>query len=44
MFRFIYVRYATGLVKEGTKLLHLATSLFITAFIINLLCIWTVNG
>ena len=44
LFRFIYVRYATGLVNEGTKLLHLATSLFITTFTINLLFIWTVCG
>ena len=42
MFRFIYIRYATSLVKEGTKLLHLATSLFITTFSMNLMCIFTV--
>ena len=43
VFRFVYVRYATGLVNEGTKLLHLATSLFITTFTINLLFMWTVR-
>ena len=34
-FRFIYVRHGSSLVKEGTKLLHLLSSVFVIIYIIN---------
>ena len=41
--RFVYVRHATGLVKEGTRLLHWLTVVFIAAFSINLMLMWPVR-
>ena len=35
-FRFIYVKYAHLLVKEGIRLLHWLTLIFITIFILHL--------
>ena len=35
IYRFIYVQYATGLVKEGTRLLHLLAFIFMGAYISN---------
>ena len=43
IFRFVYMRYANGLLKEGRKLLHWLTHLFVGAFILNLLLIWPVK-
>ena len=39
----MYVRHATGLVKEGTRLLHWLTVVFIAAFSINLMLMWPVR-
>ena len=33
--RFIYVRYAAGLVKEGVRLLHTVAILFLGAFVVK---------
>ena len=37
------MRYANGLLKEGRKLLHWLTHIFVGAFILNLLLIWPVK-
>ena len=34
-YRFIYVRHGSSLVKEGTKLLHLLSSVFVIIYIVN---------
>ena len=39
-FRFIYIRYASGLIKEGAKLLHRLICLFIGFFSLQLVLIW----
>ena len=41
-FRFVYVRYASGLVKEGVKLLHQLAVVFIAVFCIkrNIIILW----
>ena len=33
--RCIYVRHGSSLVKEGTKLLHLLSSVFVIVYILN---------
>jgi len=43
VFRFVYMRYANDLLKEGRKLLHWLTHIFVGAFIMNLLLIWPVK-
>ena len=37
------MRYANGLLKEGRKLLHWLTHIFVRGFIVNFLLIWPVK-
>ena len=39
IFRYIYVRYATGLLEDGISLLHWATLIFISFFCIHIMLI-----
>ena len=43
MLRFACMRYANGLLKEGRKLLHWLTHIFVRGFIVNFLLIWPVK-
>ena len=33
--RFIYVRHGSGLVKEGVRLLHIASTVFVLIYMVN---------
>ena len=43
LFRFIYIRYAPGLIKEGLQLLHWLTFIFISAFCFHIHLIYPVR-
>ena len=43
IWRFIYIRFATELVRDGVKLLHWLTFIFIVTFSTNLSLIWQVK-